>query len=375
MGDSVAKQDRHAGSSPHLPLSKDRRETLALLVVGMVIPRTVNLSHIASERPGTALVASTYRRLQRFFQHVELGEDWSAPVAAKLLGLQGSWTLVLDRTQWRVGEQDVNFLVLAVVTPRFRVPLMWSVIKGPGCSDTEQRIALMQRYLALFDVSTIRLLLADRELVGAKWLSFLAKVGIPFAIRLRENLREGLRVVSEAGHDLPLAAHLGDRGRTRFLRGRVAGMEADAPLLNFALKRLEDQLLIVVTNGPARAGLAAYAKRWAIESLFGDLKTRGLNIKDTRLTDPRKLDLLMSLAALATAWIARAAIARIWPRKPRTASHGYLAKSWFRIGFDIIRQLLRSDPARRRQQLAKDRRRTRQTAESRVVWPRTAAHE
>lgn len=325
---------------PYLPLSKDRRDTLALLVVGMISARTVNLSHIASERPGTALVASTYRRLQRFFQHVDLGTDWSAPVAAKLLGLQGSWTLALDRTQWRVGERDVNFLVLAAVTPRLRVPLIWSVIEGPGCSDTEQRIALMRRYLALFDVSTIRLLLADREFVGTKWLTFLTESGIPFAIRVREDLR----VTSEAGHTLPLAAHLGTRGRTRFLRGRFAGVPADAPPLDFALKRLEGELLIVVTNGPAAIGLAAYAKRWAIESLFGDLKTRGLNMEDTRLTDPRKLDLLMGLAALATAWIARAAITRLWPRKPPTASHGYLAKSWFRIGFDAIRQLLRTDP-------------------------------
>lgn len=325
---------------PHLPVSKDRRDTAALLVVGMVSARTVNLSHIASERPGTVQVASTYRRLQRFFQHVELGADWSAPVAAKLLGLEGSWTLALDRTQWRVGERDVNFLVLAAVTPRFRVPLIWSVIEGPGCSDTAGRIALMRRYLALFDVSTIRLLLADREFVGAKWLNFLEDSGIPFAIRLRE----GLRVVSEEGHDLPLAAHLGKRGRTRFLRGRFAGMAADTSLLNFALKRLEGELLIVVTNRSPKQGLAAYARRWAIESLFGDLKTRGLNMEDTRLTDPRKLDLLMGLVALATAWIARAAIVRIWPRKPRIASHGYLAKSWFRTGFDAIRQLLRSDP-------------------------------
>ncbi len=255
---------------PYLPLSKDRREMLALLVVGMVSARTVNLSHIASERPGTALVASTYRRLQRFFQHVELGADWSAPVAAKLLGLQGSWTLALDRTQWRVGERDVNFLVLAAVTPRFRVPLMWSVIEGRGCSDTEQRIALMRRYLALFDVSTIRLLLADREFVGTKWLNFLTESGIPFAIRLREDMR----VVSEEGHDLPLAAHLGSRGRTRFLRGRFAGMAADAPPLDFALKRLAGELLIVVTNRPAAIGLAAYAKRWAIES-FGPLARTG----------------------------------------------------------------------------------------------------
>ena len=54
--------------SPHVGLSKGRLETLCLLVVGMVSARTVNLGHIACERPGTALTASTYRRLQRFFR-------------------------------------------------------------------------------------------------------------------------------------------------------------------------------------------------------------------------------------------------------------------------------------------------------------------
>ena len=41
---------------PHLGLSKDRVETLALIVVAMVSARTVNLSHLAAERPGSALV-------------------------------------------------------------------------------------------------------------------------------------------------------------------------------------------------------------------------------------------------------------------------------------------------------------------------------
>ena len=78
---------------PHLGLSKDRVETLALIVVAMVSARTVNLSHLAAERPGSALIASTYRRLQRFFQHVRLGRDWAAPITAELAGLRGrgSW--------------------------------------------------------------------------------------------------------------------------------------------------------------------------------------------------------------------------------------------------------------------------------------------
>ena len=31
--------------------------------------------------------------------------------------------LALDRTQWKIGDREVNYLVLAVITRRFRVPL------------------------------------------------------------------------------------------------------------------------------------------------------------------------------------------------------------------------------------------------------------
>jgi len=289
------------------------------------------------------LVASTYRRFQRFFQHADLGRDWSAPLVARLLDLTGSWHLALDRTQWRVGNRDVNFLVLAAVTRRFRVPLVWSVLDHRGPSDTAQRIALMRRYLRIFDRSTIRLLLADREFVGAEWIEFLHQSDIPFAIRMREDVR----VVSEAGHDLTLAAHLGRRGRTRFLRGRLAAGGAEAPLLIFALKRLASgELVAVVSNRSGPGALKAYRRRWAIECLFGDVKTRGLNLEDTRLTQPRKLDLLMGLTALAIAWAARSAIALLWPRAPSRARHGHLRKSWFRTGFDDLRRLLHTDPLR-----------------------------
>ncbi len=115
--------------SPHIPLGKTRLETLCLLILGMIATRTVNLSHIAAERPSRAQVASTYRRLQRFFQHVRPPEDWSAPIVTTLIGHSASWYLCLDRTNWKIGRSNVNVLMLAVVTRRFRVPLMWSVLE------------------------------------------------------------------------------------------------------------------------------------------------------------------------------------------------------------------------------------------------------
>ena len=329
---------------PHLGLSKDRVETLALIVVAMVSARTVNLSHLAAERPGSALVASTYRRLQRFFQYVRLGPDWAAPITAGLAGLRGSgsWYLALDRTQWRIGSREVNFLVLAAVTRRFRVPLMWTLIPGRGNSSSRQRIALMRRYLRLFDLSTIRLLLADREFIGHAWTDFLCENNIPFAIRLRGDLR----ITTAEGHELTLDARLHWRLRTKVLSGWLGtGAERARHRLSFAAKPLGDgEWLILATNARPRFALDAYRKRWAIECLFGDAKTRGLNLEDTRLTDPKKLDLLMGLVALAIAWAARAARDLLGTKWPRRKAHGYLAKSWFRTGFDQIRHLLRSDP-------------------------------
>ncbi len=312
----------------------------------MVSARTVNLSHLAAERPGTTLVASTYRRLQRFFQYVrpgrDLGRDWAAPIAAELSGLWGSWYLALDRTQWRIGTHEVNFLVLAAVTRRFRVPLMWTVIRGRGNSGTRQRVALMRRYLKLFDLSTIRLLLADREFIGRDWIDFLCENNIPFAIRLRGDLR----ITTGEGHELTLDARLHWRRRTKHLTGWLGtGAGRGRHRLNFAAKRLQSgEWIVVATNRAPRLALAAYRRRWAIECLFGDAKTRGLNLEDTRLRDPRKLDLLMGLVALAIAWAARTARALLGTRWPRRKTHGYLAKSWFRTGFDQIRRLLRSDP-------------------------------
>jgi transposase len=158
-----------------------------------------------------------------------------------------------------------------------------------------------------------------------------------------------LRVVTEDGCELTLFARLRGTRKTRSFRARLwadgAHAAADAPEFSFAVKRLATEWLIVVSNLPPRAALAAYRKRWAIECMFGDAKTRGLNIEDTRLTDPRKLDLLMALVTLALVWAGRTAVDLLDRRDPKRKAHGYLAQSWFRIGLFRIRSLLRTDPA------------------------------
>ena len=53
---------------------------------------------------------------------------WVKALVVRMLGLAGPKVLALDRTNWKLGSRDMNILVLAIVTQRFRVPLMWSLL-------------------------------------------------------------------------------------------------------------------------------------------------------------------------------------------------------------------------------------------------------
>lgn len=327
---------------PHFGLSKTRLETLAVLLVGLANCRTVNLSHLASQFPGDAKHGSNYRRLQRFFQFVQLDGDVAARLIMQMLNLNRPKLLALDRTNWKLGSRDVNILVLAIVTRRFRVPLMWTLLDHAGNSATAQRIELMDRYLRLFGASSIRALLADREFVGAKWMTFLNKNNVPFVIRLKEDM----------------LIHLADGTQRQFrtlLRetkrgtwdGWLTGMDASPDnLVRCAAKRIKGgELLIIATNlDKAERGLNLYRKRWGIECMFADAKTRGLNIEDTHIADPNKLATLLVLVALAVTWAYRCSTRVMGRGAIRRKGHGRSEKSWFRTGLDALRKWILHQP-------------------------------
>jgi hypothetical protein len=116
-------------------------------------------------------VASHYKRLQRFFRAFTLDYEVLARRLVRLWPIgDGPWYLKLDRTNWKFGKKDLNFLILAIAHEGLALPILWTVLDKPGNSDTEERIALMQRFLKLFGASRIRALLADREFGGEEWV-------------------------------------------------------------------------------------------------------------------------------------------------------------------------------------------------------------
>ena len=107
-------------------LHRARVTCLAALVIALFRVKTVNLAQLATAFPGTAEVDSHYRRLQRFFQHVQLQPARVAKCVLAFLP-DAPYTLVLDRTQWMLGRIPINFLVLSVVHDGIAFPLFFRV--------------------------------------------------------------------------------------------------------------------------------------------------------------------------------------------------------------------------------------------------------
>ena len=93
--------------------------------------------------------------------------------------------LILDRTNWKFGKKDINFLVLAAKVGSVTFPLFFSLLYHQGCSDFEQRQTLLEKFRKTFGFQFIRSFTADREFIGKEWIQYLCDHDIPFLSALR----------------------------------------------------------------------------------------------------------------------------------------------------------------------------------------------
>jgi len=99
----------------HLPWHGARIGFLAQFLLALFKVRSVNLAELATGLGGRTQVDSHYKRLQRFFRSFEIDPDSWAGLLVRLVAVgDGPWRLTLDRTHWKFGAADINFLVLGI---------------------------------------------------------------------------------------------------------------------------------------------------------------------------------------------------------------------------------------------------------------------
>ncbi len=308
----------------------------AKFLVALIQVRSVNLSEVAGVFAGGALKESHYKRIQRFLRSFELPYASLAAFVLKLLGVPRPWALTLDRTDWYLGQTPLNILVLGVCHKGTAFPLLWTVLPKKGCSNTAERIALLDEFGRLFGFPAVGYLCADREFIGKQWFRYLRRKGIACRLRLRANTKvtngRGLAVQARQLFRHGRVGQAVALGGARVIWGErwhVTGMRLP-----------QGEYVIVVAERETQAALADYARRWEVETLFGCLKTRGFCLEATHVTEPERLKKLLALVALAFCW---AHVTGEWLSAQRPLpikKHGRKAVSIFRHGLDHLRRIL-----------------------------------
>ena len=165
---------------PYLHWHKSHLDALSILIVAIIKRRTVNWAELATTFPGVAATPSCYRRIQRFFKDVAFEEETIAQLIAHLFAPEGAWMLSMDRTNWMFGKFKINILYLAINYKGMALPILWTLLPKKGCSNTQERIDLLERFQKIFPEQPVRRLLADREFRGDTMVKVPALASLAF---------------------------------------------------------------------------------------------------------------------------------------------------------------------------------------------------
>ena len=291
-----------------------------------------------------ARTLSVHRRFERFFQHVHLDGACVARLIVHIMGLAGKpWHLALDCTNWKFCRCHINILMLGIVHGRVCIPLFWVLLDKAGNSNAKERTDLMAKLNKFFPRQPVASLSGDREFIGETWLHWLESQSIPFSLRLKENMfiwNEGYVPVKLSPH----ARHLKNRQK-RILKGAwYLGRDPEKPTppIKIAMMRLKPGEMLIVATSRIRikTALPIYRNRWGIETLFSCLKTRGLGLEATHITDPRKLATLMSILAIAVCLAYKTGLWLARTKPPRRKIHVRLQQSILALDLNTFRKAM-----------------------------------
>ncbi len=276
---------------------KTQREALALLVATMLDVRSANLMELAAALPRPVeRIDMRYQWIVRVLANPHIDCDavmapFAQEVLARAAGL-GRVELILDQSKLSERHQA---LVLALRFGERALPLCWRVEQTEGPVGLALQRQLLDLVAAWLPEQAEVVVLADRFYGTPGLIAACAARGWDYRLRLKGNLRVFLPGQAAS-------ARLGDLARQQPYLTGVELTAAARVRTNIGVIHDpgHDQPWIVAMSAkPGYLTTLDYSKRWGIEPMFSDFKSRGFGLDDTQIRHPDRLARLVLVMALA----------------------------------------------------------------------------
>jgi hypothetical protein len=323
--------------------NKARLRTFAWMMVGMLMSRSVHMSHMARKIPSVAQQTSIVKKLSRLLQNGALRvREWYSPVATELLQevvASGQVVrLIIDGTKVGGGHR---LLMVAVAYRRRSLPIAWTWVKGTrGHSLATTQYALFAYIRTLLPEGASVLVVGDSEFGAVELMRHFEQWGWGYALRQKgrthlstpesETWQRFDTLLQQPGQSVWLV----DVHFTQCFAFPVN-------LLAYWQPGEKHPWLLATNLATQQQTLAAYRRRMWIEEMFADFKGHGFDLESSHLRHFARLSRLTLLVALLYLWcvafgaaVIKRGLRYLVDRSDRRDL------SIFRIGHDMIQRFL-----------------------------------
>ena len=279
-----------------------RLSTLAYLIAGTIGSKSCQLPSIATKIVDNRQADSKIKTFYRWLKNKNVTEEsYFLPYAQALLSVlcQHPIAIAIDGS---VVARNCITLMASVVYKNRALPLCWLVLTGSkGHLKESVHIELVNRLKEIIPQKAKVVFLGDGEFDGLTLIKTIQKNGWYFVLRTSKN-----RKLIERDDSFSFESVCPLHNEQYFKIPDVGFDQADSPQFDAIVwhnKEYEDPIYLVTNIELAQESLYWYRKRFKIETMFSDKKSRGFNIHKSHISNPERVARLLMVTALAYIFI------------------------------------------------------------------------
>lgn len=275
---------------------KTQRDKLALLVATMLHVRSANLVELASGSPSESdRWDMGHQWISRFVENDRVSCDtvmqpFAADILARAAEAGEAVPLILDQSKLSDRHQ---VLMLSVRWGERALPLAWRVEETDGAIGFATQKNLLNAVRTWLPAGVAVVLHADRFYGTPELIRLCRDRGWDYRLRLKGNL------IARIGSRKTSTGELATSGGNDFADVGLTGKRVSTNIGIIRDPGHSEPWIIAMSARPSYRTTLDYGKRWGIEPMFSDFKSRGFGIERTQIRYPDRVARLILVMALA----------------------------------------------------------------------------
>jgi hypothetical protein len=314
---------------------------LAMMVAGIVTGRKAQLSEMSLHVPHQAKPESLAKRFGRFVKNkrVEV-ETLYLPFAQEILAHLSDKPLFLAMDGSQVGRGCMTLMVVVIYGKR-AIPLVWIVYKGKkGHTTAEKHIEVLKLVQPLLPTNVPVTLLGDAEYDTVEMLTWM-KNNTDWTFIMRTEPRI---LLTDKEKTYPICDLLAGKNSCTWVEKVLFTKQGFGPVTVIAWwEKPHKKPIYLVSNYLETDKICRfYGKRFKVETLFSDQKSRGFHIEKSHLSEPKRVARLLLATCLAYIWMIYLGVevSNDHSRRSQIDRTHRTDKSLFRLGLDWLKHAL-----------------------------------